>query len=127
MRRIRFIMASDLKYALRGLLRRPALTVVTVAALTIGIAANAVMFGAVDQLMLEPPAYVRDPGTVRRIFIRQHQDGKLTGGTTEPYRLFAALRAVPAFSDVAIYNLSSFTMGRGPDAQMVGGVMVTQN
>ena len=121
------MIASDLKYALRGLFRRPALAIVTVMALTIGISANAVMFGAVDQLMLEPPAYVRDPGSIRRIFIQQHQDGKPTGGTTVPFRLFAALRAVPAFSEVAIYSGSSFTMGSGPDAQMVGGVAVTQN
>src|SRR3982750_3372844 len=125
MRRIRFIMASDLKYAVRGLLRRPALAIVTVAALTIGIAANAVMFGAVDQLMLEPPAHVRDPGTVRRIFIRERQNGQLGGTTTSSYRLFAALRAVPAFSEVAAYWLTSFTMGKGPDAQIVGGVVVT--
>src|SRR5690348_9141287 len=98
---------SDLRYALRGLFRRPALAIVTVVALTIGISANAVMFGAVNQLMLEPPAYIRDPGTVRRIFIRQNLDGKPTGSTTEPYRLFAALRAVPAFSEVAIYSGSS--------------------
>ena len=121
------MIASDLTYALRGLFRRPALAIVTIAALTIGISANAVMFGAVDQLMLEPPAYVRDPATVRRIFIRQHLDGKLTGGTTEPYRLFAALRAVPAFSEVAIYNSYSFTMGHAPDAQMVSGAVVTQD
>ena len=121
------MIASDLKYALRGLFRRPALAIVTIAALTIGISANAVMFGAVNQLMLQPPAYVRDPGTVRRIFIREHLNGRPSGGTTEPYRLFAALRAVPAFAEVAIYDHESFTMGNGPDAQMVGGVAVTQN
>ncbi|HKN66867.1 MAG TPA: ADOP family duplicated permease, partial [Gemmatimonadaceae bacterium] len=118
---------SELRYALRGLLRRPALAIVTIAALTIGISANAVMFGAVNQLMLQPPAYIRDPGSVRRIFIQQHLDGKPTGGTTEPYRLFAALRAAPAFSDVAIYSLSFFTMGHEPDAQLVSGAVVTQN
>ena len=121
------MIASDLKYALRGLFHRPALAIVTIVALTIGIAANAVMFGAVDQLMLEPPAYVRDPASVRRLFIQQHQNGKPTGGTTVPYRLFAALRAVPAFAEVAIYSSYSFTMGSGPDAQMVGGVAVTEN
>ena len=121
------MIASDVKYALRGLLRRPALAIVTVLALTIGISANAVMFGVVDQLMLEPPAYVRDPGTVRRIFVREHQNGKPSGSSTWSYRFFDALRVVPAFAEVAVYTGSSFTMGSGPDAQMVGGVLVTQN
>src|SRR3954452_22659133 len=119
MRRIRAMLASDLKYASRGLFRRPALALVTILALTIGISANAVMFGVVDQLMLKPPPYVRDPGTVRRIFVQEHQNGKSTGGSTWSYRFFAALRAVPAFAEVAVYSLSSFTMGSGPDAQMV--------
>lgn len=121
------MIASDFKYALRGLSRRPALALVTTIALTTGISANAVMFGVVDQLMLKPPAYVRDPGTVRRIFVRERQNGKQTGGSTWPYRFFAALRAVPAFAEVAAYSSSSFTMGSGPDAQMVRGVTVTQN
>jgi len=121
------MISSDLRYALRGLLRRPALAIVTIAALTIGISANAVMFGAVNQLMLEPPAYVRDPHTVRRIFIEERLNGKPDGTTTSSYRLFAALRAVPAFSDVAAYWLTSFTMGSGRDAQMVGGVVADHN
>lgn len=121
------MIASDLKYGLRGLLHRPALAIVTVLALTIGISANAVMFGVVDQLMLEPPAYVRDPGTVRRISVREHQNGKTSGSSTSSYRFFASLRAVPALAEVAVYTMSSFTMGSGPDAQMLFGVVVTQN
>ena len=121
------MIASDLRYALRGLFRRPALAIVTIMALTIGIAANAVMFGAVNQLMLEPPAYVRDPGTVRRIFVRERQNGLPGGTTTSSYRLFAALRAVPGFSEVAAYWFTSFTIGAGRDAQMVGAVVVDHN
>ena len=49
---------DDVKYAARSLARRPTLLVVTTITLSIGIAANAIMFGVVDQLLLRPPAHV---------------------------------------------------------------------
>jgi len=120
-------MSSDLRYALRGLLRRPALVIVTTIALTIGISANAIMFGVVDQLMLKAPALIKDPATLRRINIQEHQLGKFDGFSTASYRFFDVLRGVPAFSDVAVYSGESFTMGAGPDAQMISGAAVSQN
>ena len=55
---------EDLRYAARSLVRRPALLAVTTATLGIGIAANVIMFGVVDQLLLRPPAHVIAPGLV---------------------------------------------------------------
>ena len=120
-------MSSDLRYALRGMLRRPALVIVTTIALTIGISANAIMFGVVDQLMLKAPALIKEPATLRRINIQEHQHGKFDGSSTSSYRFFDVLRAVPAFSDVAAYSGESFTMGAGTDAQMIAGSAVSQN
>ncbi|HEY7236922.1 MAG TPA: ADOP family duplicated permease [Gemmatimonadaceae bacterium] len=120
-------MASDLRYALRALARRPLLAIVTSGALTIGIAANAIMFGVVDQLMLEPPPLIEDPQSVRRVFIREHLNGEPTGSSTTAYRLLASLRAVPAFSGVATYNLTSVTLGRGADAERLTAMAVSQN
>ena len=121
------MVSSDLRYALRGLLRRPALVIVTTIALTIGISANAIMFGVVDQLMLKPPALIQEPATLRRINIQEYQHGKPDGFSTASYRFFDILRGVAAFSDVAIYSGAFFTMGTGADAQMVTGTTVSQN
>src|SRR5690242_6279457 len=121
------MLTSDLKYALRGLLRRPALVIVTTIALTIGISANVIMFGVVDQLMLKAPALIKDPATLRRINIQEHQHGKVDGFSTASFRFFDVLRRVPAFSDVAAYSGASFTMGAGSDAQMISGAAVSQN
>jgi putative ABC transport system permease protein len=116
-----------IRHAWRGLARRPALAVVTILTLTIGIAANAIIFGVVDQLMLEPPALIKDPGTVRRIFLREHTNGKLQGQATMPYRLFASLQPAPAFSDVAAFSSQSFTLGTGADARMISATSVSYN
>ena len=118
---------SDLRYAVRGLARRPALMIVTTLALTIGISANATMFGVIDQLMLEPPPGIQTPGQVRRIFFRQHQNGELLAGGVTSYRAIAALRAVPALSDVAVFSQTDVTMGRGADMTQVSAMTVSQN
>ena len=120
-------MGSDLRFALRSLARRPIVAIVTTIALTIGIAANAIMFGLVDQLMLQPPQVVKDPATVRHIYIQQHRNGDLLGSSTTAYRLIDDLRAVPAFSGVAAYSGSNSTIGRGPDAKQVMEMAVSQS
>ena len=68
---------EDVRYAARGLARRPGLTAVVVAVLTIGIAANAIMFGVVDQLLIRPPAGIANPSEVHRIYFQAVNGGKL--------------------------------------------------
>ncbi|MEJ2217392.1 MAG: ABC transporter permease [Gemmatimonadota bacterium] len=48
---------SDLRYAIRGLFRRPMYSLVLVATLAVGIGANAAMFTVVDGVLLEPLPY----------------------------------------------------------------------
>ena len=112
---------EDLRYAARSLRRRPALLAVTTATLSLGIAANAVMFGVVDQLLLQPPAHVVDPDGVKRINFHSVEGGHSYTGPTTTYLALPALRErTTAFSELAGYGYpNSYTLGRGVDAQTV--------
>ena len=119
--RRRFDLFSDLRHAARSLARRPVLLLVVTLTLGLGIAANAVMFGVVDQLLLRPPAHVADAGRVRRVYFRDVSDGVARLGETTTYLTLPALRAgAPAFSDVSVARRPvGYSLGRGAEAQSV--------
>jgi putative ABC transport system permease protein len=119
---------QDLKYAWRGLARRPAATAVTLFALTVGIGANAVMFGVIDQLMLRPPAGVVAPDALRRVYYRNQFGHELSTGSVTTYRTIRALRSgVPAFAGVAGFYATPMTFGHGGDTANVKVQIVSGN
>jgi predicted permease len=59
---------QDASYALRTLLRRPAFTITALLVLALGIGANAAVLSVVDHIFLRPPALVRAPDEIKRVF-----------------------------------------------------------
>ena len=121
-------MLSDLKYALRSLIRSPLFTAGIVVTLALGIGANATMFGVVDVLFLRPPAGVQDAGALRRIYFRRAVGDRpaYTGPTTN-YPAFKDLAAgVSGFTSVSAMTMPrDISLGRGEDARSVKAALVS--
>lgn len=112
---------QDLRQAARSLRRDRGVTAVIVAMLTVGIAANAIMFGVVDQLLLRAPSGVGHADAVRRAYFgseRPRRPGGLVGSDRNSYPVAAAVRdRVPAFASAAATSLQDVTIGAGPGAR----------
>jgi putative ABC transport system permease protein len=115
------IIWRNVAMALRSLRRAPGFAFAVTTILALGIGANAVMFGVVDRLLLSPPEHVRDPDSVRLIYLRRADDpsGEPQVNRTITFPDYADLLHVAGFSAVAAYSDARATFGRGEGAQQV--------
>ena len=120
--------AQDARYAFRQMRRERAFTIVAVMTLAIGIAANAIMFGVVDRLMLRPPAHVRDADRVGRVLVARWMRGSTEMGAEVSYRRFIEMRnAVREVAELAAIGSGYIMVGRGTDTERVVGGYASQN
>jgi predicted permease len=84
--------SQDLRYAARGMRKNPGFTAAVVITLALGTGANATMFGVVDRLLLQPPAYLRSPDEVHRVYLTARNDNfGVSIGTNQSYRRYQDL------------------------------------
>lgn len=105
----------DIRYALRGLRARPGFAFGVVATLALGIGANAAMLGAVDRLLFRPPAYLRDPGRVHRVYEVTNQPTLNYQETLQFPRYLDLARSTSAFSTVAAFADQNVAVRTGDD------------
>lgn len=114
----------DVRFALRQLTKAPGFTIVAVFSLGLGIGGTTVMFGVLNGLLFQPPAGVRAPEEVVRLYISRTEGVVRTpDGGPGSYLDFEALQegaggveTVAAFLPVREYDF-----GLGADAQQVSG------
>ncbi len=86
-------LATDLRYVLRGLRRRPAIAVTVTITLAIAVGANGALFSLLDPLFFRPPTGVADPGSLRRLyFARPHMEAGFRVGSSFSYPEYRTLR-----------------------------------
>jgi predicted permease len=123
---------QDVQYAIRGMKRRPAYTLMIATTLALGIGANATMFGILDRLLLQAPAQIADPD--RLVLFQTRTLGYQGYQTTQGYAARTVLaRGVSDFADVAVATPTAvvqrkyYTSGRGESATRVAGSLVSAN
>jgi predicted permease len=115
---------SDLRFAMRSLLRARGLTITVVLTLALGIGANAAIFSVVRGVLLKPLTN-RDEN--RLIYIRQSAPGLGTPNTAfsvpEIDDLKARVKSVTAFGDFSTIGFTMIGLGepRVVSAGVVGG------
>ncbi len=110
--------AQDFRYAARGMRKNPGFTAAVVLTLALGIGANATMFGVVDRLLLQPPAYLRSPDEVHRVYLTANGDNfGMMIGTNQSYRRYQDLiKHARSASQIAAHYETELVFGTGEAA-----------
>ena len=116
-------MLTDLRYAIRMLIKSPAFSVIAIVALALGIGANTAIFSVVNAVLLRPLPY---PESDKLVLLREKMPIFESGSVSYPNYLDwrAAQRS---FTDLALYRRDSMNLSsRGeetPPERIQGGVM----
>jgi hypothetical protein len=114
---------QDVRFAARGLRRDIWFTAFVVAALTLGIGANAAMFGIVDRLLVSGPPHIQDPNRVVRLYLTAQPDG-MRAFTTSGFGHVSydlAQKNATSFDRVASYTVNTVVVGAGAEAYAAQG------
>jgi hypothetical protein len=117
-------LAQDLRYAMRGLVHSPGFAVTVILTLGLGIGANAAMFAVIDRLMFRPFPYMRDPGSVHRVYVETNVTRRNTYSTIPYTRYVDLTRASQSFSQHAAVSEWRLAVGLGQETRVtkVAGV-----
>jgi len=109
---------QDVRYALRAVRRSPAFAATVIATLGLGLGANAAMFSVVDQLMFRPLAYLRDPGSVHRVYWQTDNRGVTSTQLSTYYTRYLDLaRWTHSFDALAAFSERELAVGDGENAR----------
>jgi predicted permease len=113
----------DIQFGVRMMLRNPALSVVAILTLAIGIGACATAFTWIDGILLQPLSGVAEP--VRLVTLESlTPNGAMVPNSYPDFRDFRDhLRAV----DVAVFRPSAFSVGPEGHGERIWGEMVSGN
>lgn len=115
---------SDIKFGIRMLTKRPAVTATAVVILALGIGANTALFTIVHSVLLSP---LRFADSERLMMVEpQWRDGSLNGSSSGPDYLDWRDRNT-VFSELAALTAGKMNLTKAGDALTVKGFWVTAN
>ena len=118
-------MITDLKYAVRMLVKAPTFAIIAVLTLALGIGANSAIFSVVDTVLLRPLPF-KNPDQIAMVWGRYANDSGAVRGNVHSYPDYMDMRdQSQSFSAMAAYTRTAATLALADDAQYLEGVAIT--
>jgi hypothetical protein len=116
-------MRSELRYAVRQLLKSPGFTFVAVLGLALGIGANVALFSVVNSVFLRPLPY-REPDRLVRLSSTNEAQNFIRTGFSYP-RYLEVQQRQQVFGDLALSVGNAFTLTGGGDPEQLFGLQAS--
>ncbi len=111
----------DFRFALRRLVRQPALSVVVILTLALGIGASTAIFSVVDAVMIQPLPF-GEPERIVRLRTSHESEGRIISVSYPDYQDWAQENRV--FDHLAAFGSRTVTLtGSGPAEQFTAGIV----
>jgi len=115
----------DIRFAVRGLMKKPAFTLIAVLTLALGIGANTAIFSVVNAVLLRPLA-VKDPDRLMTFWHSAPAKGLTHLDLNDA--LFAYYRdRTRTFQGLSAFETGNFSITGGGEPEVVPGAIVTFN
>src|ERR1041385_2742375 len=118
-------MMKEIQFALRGLLKRPAFTVIAVLTLALGIGANTAIFSVVNAVLLQPLP-LKDPDRLMTFWHSAPAKGLRHLDPNDALFAYYRDRTHP-FESIAAYEGGEFALTGNGDPEVVPGAAITYN
>ena len=118
-------MLTDLKYALRMLVKSPTFAIIAVLTLALGIGANSAIFSVIDTMLLRPLPF-KDPDQIVMAWGRYANDSGTVRGNVHSFPDYTDLRdQSQSFSAMAAFTRTAAVLAQAEDAQYLEGLAIT--
>jgi putative ABC transport system permease protein len=118
-------MLTDLKYALRMLIKAPVFAVIAILTLALGIGANSAIFSVIDTVLLRPLPF-KNPDEIVMLWGRYANDSGPVRGNVHSYPDFVDLRdQSQSIAAMAAYTRTAGTLTYAEDAKYLEGIAIT--
>jgi len=118
-------MITDLKYALRMLIKAPVFAVIAILTLALGIGANSAIFSVIDTVLLRPLPF-KNPDEIVHVWGRYANDSGRVRGNVHSFPDYVDLRdQSQSFVAMAAYTRTGGTLSLAEDARALEGIAIT--
>jgi putative ABC transport system permease protein len=118
-------MITDLKYALRMLIKAPVFAVIAILTLALGIGANSAIFSVIDTVLLRPLPF-KKPNEIVHVWGRYANDSGRVRGNVHSFPDYVDLRDQSQnFAAMAAYTRTGGTLSLAEDAKALEGIAIT--
>jgi putative ABC transport system permease protein len=116
---------KDIRYGIRGLLKRPGFTLVAILTLALGIGANSAMFSAVNAVLLRPLPYPESERIVVIEGINPQKGITATGSNMSGPDYADWQKENQVFERLAVFSYGGFLLANNDETERVRGAAVS--